>query len=250
MCQIHTLHLDYTVCLFTVMMGCYLSGQAMMSSSLCLANVLPSLQTVCFIHTRTRSPARCNITHLRKIRRTLHPVESPRIGSRCRGQRRAWGGEDVLERAYREAVTGSTWWMGPLWGRRRRRWTAGPLAAHRVRQKQRATRTHFGYKARSRRNHKTGSVGGKQTERTPNSSQSNLQNPLLIQVWNLINSSGKVHKAKVLYVPWEGSFMITMCKLPAETRQRGGTVEMGYRFLRKVTLVRNTLNNNLPHWQI
>lgn len=67
------------------MVGCYLSGQSILSSSLCLVNVLPSLLSVCFIHTRTRSPARCNITHLRKIRRTLHPVESPRTGSRFQG---------------------------------------------------------------------------------------------------------------------------------------------------------------------
>lgn len=72
---------------------------------------------------------------------------------------------------------------------------AGPLAAHRVRQKQKATRTHLRYKAWSRRNHETGSVGGKQTERTANSSQPNLHSPLLIQVWNLINSSEKVNKA-------------------------------------------------------
>lgn len=72
---------------------------------------------------------------------------------------------------------------------------AGPLAAHWVRQKQKATRTHLRYKAWSHRNHETGSVGGKQTERTANSSQPNLHSPLLIQVWNLFNSSEKVNKA-------------------------------------------------------
>lgn len=124
--------------------------------------------------------------------KVLHPVESlhvTRIGSRCR----AWGGEDVLESAYSEAHTGRTRWMGPLWGclpplERR---TAGALAAHRVRQKQKATRTHLRYKAWSRRNHETGSVGGKHTHRTANSSQPILHSPLLIPVWNSINSSGK-----------------------------------------------------------
>lgn len=138
------------MCVFTVMRGCYLSGQALLSSSLCLANVLPSLLTLCFIHTRTRSPARCNITHLRKIRRTLHPVESPRIGS----QRRAWGRRTCLrertERQWRGAH--SEWGLceaaaaaaGPLdrWlptgcaknkGRRARPWDTKPGHAEIIR---------------------------------------------------------------------------------------------------------------------
>lgn len=142
-----------------------------------------------------------DITHVRKIRTALHPVESLRALVRAvRGKRRVWWREDVLERACKEAETASTCWMGPLWCRR---WTAGPLAAHRLRQKQKATRTHLRYKARSRRNHETGSVGGKQTERTPNSLQPNLHSPPLIQVWNLIKFSVKVSKASVLNDVWQ-----------------------------------------------
>lgn len=89
------------------MLGCYLSGKSsMLSESVFLANALPSLRSVGFVHWRTRSPARCKITHVRQLRRALHPVESlhvTRIGSR-----RAWEGEDVLESAYREADTAST----------------------------------------------------------------------------------------------------------------------------------------------
>lgn len=84
MCRIHRLNLEETSIYRSG--GCYMSGNSMLSSSLCLANVLPSPLSVCFIHTRTRSPARCNITHLRKIRRTLHPVESGGSGLRREGR--------------------------------------------------------------------------------------------------------------------------------------------------------------------
>lgn len=93
---------------------------------------------------------------------------------------------------------------------------AGPLAAHRLRQKQKATRTHLRYKARSRRNHETGSVGGKQTERTANSLQPNLHSPPLIQVRNLIKSSGKVSKASVLNDVWQSFMMTKRWKYPAQ----------------------------------
>lgn len=115
------------ISLFTVM-GRYLSGKSMLSSSVFLVNALPSLRSVCFMRCGTRPPARCKITHVRQLRRALHPVESldiTRIGSRSQGCGGAWWGEDVLERAYSRADTGSTRWMGPLCGRRCCRWTAG-----------------------------------------------------------------------------------------------------------------------------
>lgn len=182
------------ISLFTVM-GRYLSGKSMLSSSVFLVNAQPSLRSVCFMRCRTRPPARCKITHVRQLRRALHPVESldiTRIGSRCQGCGVRGEGRTCL----RERTAGQTRGARVEWGLcEAAAAAAGPLAAHRVRQKQKATRTHLRYKAWSRRNHETGSVGGKQTERTANSSQPNLHSPLLIQVWNLINSSEKVNKA-------------------------------------------------------
>lgn len=122
------------------MMGCYLSGNPMLSSSLCVANVRPSLLSLCFIHTRTRSPARCNITHLRKFLRTLHPVESPFVLVRApegsvRACVRGEGRTCSRERTERQ-------WLGAHreWGLCEARGTDGPPAAHRVRQKTKGRR--------------------------------------------------------------------------------------------------------------
>ena len=153
------------ITLFTVMLARYLSGRSTLSSRVVPGNVLPSLRSEGFMRLGARLPARWKITHVGQRRRTLHPVESlyvTRIGCLRRGGR-------ARERVQRgSAVNGAS---VPAGRRRRSRrgrgccrrlWTAGcPPGAP----KTKATRTQLGYKARSRRNHKTASVGGKQTEK-------------------------------------------------------------------------------------